>query len=83
MYDMNRPSVSTLLTPQEADEFHRSLGRVMDLLIRFQKRLTPRELVVLKIGLRASHIEESLMVGDQARAKAHLEALVRMAREAI
>lgn len=37
----------------------------------FAARLTPREQLVLKYGLHASHAEEALVSGDIPRARAH------------
>jgi hypothetical protein len=70
------------LSPAELDEFSRSFERVIELMRRFQKRLTPRELLVLQMGMRASHVEEALAHGDSERARAHLAMLVAMIRDA-
>jgi hypothetical protein len=75
-------SIGALLEPDELAEFQRSFTRVIEILSRFQKRLTPRDVVLLKIGLRASHIEEAMTSGDHERARAHLSALVEMIRNA-
>ena len=45
---------------------------------KLRGELSPRELVALRIGLRASHMEEALMTGDTARALAHFKALLRL-----
>lgn len=45
---------------------------------RFTATLSPRELVVLKIGLEASHLEESIAHGDWTRAEAHAESLSKL-----
>ena len=39
---------------------------------------SPREIMFLRIGLRASHLEEALAAGDFARARVHADALWAM-----
>ena len=45
---------------------------------RFAQSLTPRELVILRLGLEASHLEESVVQGDWARAQAHVEKAAKL-----
>lgn len=40
--------------------------------------LTPRESLILQLGLAASHLEESVVQGHSTRAKAHAENVVRL-----
>lgn len=42
---------------------------------------TPRELIMLKLGLRASHIEEAVAHGEATRAAAHVELLIEDLRK--
>jgi len=61
----------------ELDEFERAFGRLVEAMERFRKEIrTEREVLFLQIGLRASHIEESLMLGDSERANAHFRAMI-------
>lgn len=39
----------------------------------FTRTLTPREEAILKLGLAASHLEESVAHGDWKRAEAHAD----------
>jgi len=39
----------------------------------FTQNLTARELEILKLGLEASHLEESIVHGNWTRAEAHAE----------
>ena len=45
---------------------------------KLRGELSPREMVALRIGLRASHVEEALMAGDADRALAHFRAALRL-----
>ena len=71
-----------ILHEDELEEFNRSLNRVIEIITKFGKRISPRDMFFLKIGLRASHIEEAITQGDTVRAKAHLKNLVNMMRTA-
>ena len=55
-----------------------SLRAVLADVRRFAESLTPREVAILRIGLEASHLEESVVVGDWARADAHAEKLTKL-----
>jgi hypothetical protein len=63
----------------------RDLERLYDCMVlltrtlgQLRGELSPRELVALRIGLRASHVEEALMAGDADRALAHFRAALRL-----
>jgi hypothetical protein len=43
--------------------------------------LTPRELIALRLGLRASHMEEALLLGDTDRALAHFRGVLGLLGE--
>ena len=45
---------------------------------KLRGELAPREQVALRIGLRASHMEEALMLGEAPRAMAHLKEILRL-----
>jgi molecular chaperone DnaK (HSP70) len=45
---------------------------------RFTRSLTEREQTILRIGLEASHLEESVAHGDWTRAKAHAEVVAKL-----
>jgi len=45
---------------------------------RFAGNLTPREMTILRLGLEASHLEESTAQGDWTRAKAHAEKITQL-----
>jgi len=59
--------------------FERSLSRAIAVARRFNATLSPREKLILQLGLRASHLEEALAAGDQDRAAAHAKGLVTIA----
>ena len=48
---------------------------------RFQATLTPRERLVMEIGLRGAHLEEALAHGELGRAKEHEMAAVKIAQQ--
>jgi len=60
--------------------FLRTAQTLLDYIRRFKKTLSPRDVLLLQIGMRASHIEEALAVGDVDRAKAHLVQLAEQVR---
>lgn len=68
------------ITPADVAIFQRSLERAVAVVRKFNSTLTPREKLVLQLGLRASHLEEALAQGDQDRAAAHAKALVTIAQ---
>jgi len=45
-----------------------------------KSRLTPREILAFKAGLRAAHAEEALIQGDKLRAIAHFRGLAKIAK---
>jgi hypothetical protein len=40
---------------------------------QFARGLTSREVTILRLGLEASHLEESVVLGDFQRAAAHVQ----------
>ncbi len=67
-------------TPADVEIFSRSFARAVMVAQRFQATLSPREKLILQLGLRASHLEEALAAGDQLRAAAHAKGLVTIAQ---
>jgi hypothetical protein len=55
------------------EDLRSTLRALIDETKAFSKMLTPREVVVLRLGLAASHLEESLAQGAWKRAEAHAE----------
>ena len=54
------------------EEFTRASNRLMGVIGRFGRTLSKRDVLMLQIGMRASHIEEALAQGDVSRANGHL-----------
>jgi hypothetical protein len=67
-------------TAQDVAIFEKSLARAIAVAKRFNATLSPREKLILQLGLRASHLEEALAAGDQDRAAAHAKGLVTIAQ---
>jgi hypothetical protein len=65
----------------EAARFRNSLDGVLSAVARFSKSLTPREMTVLRLGLAASHLEESIVQGDWKRADAHADNIAKLMRQ--
>lgn len=62
----------------EADRFLASFNEMVSGIEALRRRLTPRELLALQLGLAASHLEESVMQGHVTRAKAHAENVAKL-----
>lgn len=78
---MSRPT-QPLFSPGELAEFQRAALRLSTVMQKLGKDIrTEREMLFLKIGLRASHIEEAAAHGDQERALAHMRKLVALLRQ--
>jgi hypothetical protein len=67
-------------TPADVAVFQQGFDRAVAVMRKFLVSLTPREKLILQLGLRASHLEEALAAGDQARAAAHAKGLVTIAQ---
>jgi len=61
-----------------ADRLRAALREVLDFTEQFSRSLTAREETILRLGLEASHLEESVVYGDWTRARAHAEAIVKL-----
>lgn len=72
--------MSNSFTPRDVAIFQQSFERAVAVMRRFLVSLSPREKLILQLGLRASHLEEALAAGDQLRAAAHAQALVTIAQ---
>lgn len=55
-----------------------ALGTLIETTRAFSQTLTPREALVLQLGLAASHLEESLAHGNWKRAEAHAENVAKL-----
>jgi len=67
-----------IFEPAELATVDHAFRKTIALMIKLQTRITAREIQFLKIGLRASHIEEALVDGDVLRARAHQVALMKL-----
>ncbi len=63
-----------------ATEFERAANVILRAIGDLKNRLSPRDLVMMQIGMRASHIEEALAQGEVDRARGHVQKLVELAR---
>jgi hypothetical protein len=61
-----------------AEGLRSALSKVLSEVKSFARSLTPREEAILKIGLEASHMEESVAHGDWTRAESHGESVVKL-----
>ena len=68
------------ITRKDVGDFQRSLRRVAEVAGKFRAGLTPREKLVLQLGLRAAHWEEALAAGDMGRAADHERAVLTIAQ---
>jgi hypothetical protein len=58
-------------------EFERSGQRLLQYMKQFKKTLSRRDMRMIRIGMRASHIEEALSTGDTERANSHLKQMIK------
>ena len=58
------------------ESFREHAEHVLRDVAAFRATLGPRDLMLVQIGLHASHMEEAIVAGDELRAEAHLRALV-------
>lgn len=63
-----------------AERLRSALHAVIGLVEQFARTLTAREETILRLGLEASHMEESVAHGDWVRAEAHAEAIAELYR---
>lgn len=63
-----------------AERLRVALREVIGFIEQFARTLTAREETILRLGLEASHMEESVAHGDWARAESHAEAIVGLYR---
>jgi hypothetical protein len=68
------------LTSADVAMFQRSFERAVTIARKFLVSLSPREKLIMQLGLRSSHLEEALAAGDQLRAAAHAKAIVTIAQ---
>ena len=60
------------------DEFAQAAGVILRLIGELRRQLSPRDLVMMQIGMRASHVEEALAQGDVDRARGHVKKIVEL-----
>ena len=63
-------------------QYQDAFRSMVELASSFQNKAGPRDILFLKIGLRAAHLEEAVRYQDQDRARVHLKALQELVREA-
>jgi hypothetical protein len=61
-----------------AARFVEDSRRVLSEIQGYVSTLSPRDQMMMRIGLHASHLEEALVSGDFKRAESHLEALGKL-----
>lgn len=69
------------LGSDDVTRFRVLLDGVLNSVKRFSRSLTPRELTILRLGLTASHLEESVAQGDWKRADAHADRVAQLVRQ--
>ena len=62
----------------EIEKLLQCMGLLTRTIAKLRGELSPREGLALRIGLRASHMEEALTIGDADRALAHFRATLRL-----
>lgn len=71
-----------LFTEPELAEFQRGFNRFLQIAQRMGRSFrNRREVLWFMLGLRASHIEESLMVGEHERTRAHFKKALDILRQ--
>jgi len=61
-----------------AKRLRTALRDALGIVEAFTRNLTPREAMILRLGLAASHMEESVARGDWTRAEAHAENISKL-----
>ena len=64
-----------VVKPDFTADAKRVLGEIRD----YVATLSARDQLMMRLGMRAAHLEEALAAGDFKRAEAHLEALAKLA----
>lgn len=68
-----KPVPGFALGDERPENLRVALKSVLYKIKSFARTLTPREEAILKLGLAASHLEESVAHGDWKRAEAHTD----------
>lgn len=76
--DLNVPGFAL---GNDVDHLRALLDGVIRAVERLSRSLTPRELKILRLGLAASHLEESIAQGDWKRADAHADNVAQLVRQ--
>lgn len=66
---------------REVAEFNRAFDRVMSMSSALRDAMTERESLFFQMGLRSSHVEEAMTIGDTERANAHFKKLIELLRQ--
>jgi hypothetical protein len=69
------------LGDDDPEHFRVLIGKVLEKVESFSHGLTHRELAILRLGLMASHMEESIAQGDWKRADAHADNVAQLLRQ--
>jgi hypothetical protein len=62
----------------ETERFNVMLNELLSWAKQFSDSLSPRETNILRVGLTASHLEESIAAGEWSRARGHAERLEKL-----
>jgi hypothetical protein len=71
------------MNPQDLANFQDALERALNVIAYFKGTLTPREKLVLELGLRSAHAEEALATGETERAREHFTHVVQIAQQLV
>ena len=74
----DRPVPGFAIGDDRADRLRAALRTVLREVQQFTRDLTAREEAILRLGLEASHMEESVVRGEWTRAEAHAESIVKL-----
>lgn len=66
---------------EESDKFRVAITELIETIKDLGRALSPREKLILELGLKASHMEESMASGDWKRAEAHADGLVELLKK--
>lgn len=73
-----RPVQGFALGGNDAERLLAAFSEIVDSIETLRRSLTPRESLILQLGLAASHLEESAVQGHSTRAKAHAENVAKL-----
>jgi len=70
--------VGAVMDRTEAAKMESAFGYVLESIQKLKKTLSARDLRILQIGMRASHIEEAMAQGEFDRARSHFHELLKL-----